>query len=354
MGESTELARRQEERLSILERVLGTGDMVQMIEATKRNVHAAIAFAREREFVTEYPIVRQGQQVGVRLWFHHPTWQLLGQSFGLTAYTEGEPKEIKPGTWQAAAVAATIETGQVVGRAVGICSRGEPGKSGGKGPPATDHTLAAIAQARAQRNALRSALGAVLIAAGFEISDPEGPATSQQVGLLHQLERELGWSHENGHEVAGVDSYKDLTREQAADLIDQWTLLRDEAQRRDAEGRASASPHAQAPSAGKSGADAEGGIAQAPGQETPGDKGPTLAYGEGAAAAPESPGAPPGNIDEAWARAPHDMSRVAALKLARKLHAEGRLPGDLPRTQAAMTAEQVAVVSNAYRDGERG
>jgi hypothetical protein len=210
------------DRLSQIERVLGTGDMKQMIEATKANVNAAIQFAREREFVSEYPIVKNGRQVGTRLWFHHPTWQLLGQSFGVTAYTDGEPKEVKPGTWQASAVAALIEDGRVIGRSVGLCSKSEPGKSGAKGPPATDHTLAAIAQARAQRNALRSALGAVLIAAGFEISDPEGPATKEQVGMLHQLERELGFDHEMGHRDAGVDSYKELTREQASEVIDRW------------------------------------------------------------------------------------------------------------------------------------
>ena len=217
MSEPVEIVRREDARLSTLERVLGTGDMKQMIEATKANVNAAIQFAREREFVSEYPIVRDGRQVGVRLWFHHPTWQLLGQSFGITAYTDGEPKEIKPGTWQAAAVAALVEDGRVVGRSVGLCSKTEPGKA-----RMPDHHLASTAQARAQRNALRSCLGAVLIAAGFEISDPEGPATKDQVGVLHQLERELGLTHEQAHQVAGVESYKDLTREQASEVIERW------------------------------------------------------------------------------------------------------------------------------------
>jgi hypothetical protein len=228
VAESAEIVKREDARLSTLERVLGTGDMAQMIEATKKNVMAAVQFARERQFVSEYPIIQRGRQVGVRLWFHHPTWQLLGQSFGITAYTDGEPKEIKPGTWQAAAVAALIEDGRIVGRAVGMCSKSEPGKSGsrdGKTPPATDHTLSAIAQARAQRNALRSCLGAVLIAAGFEISDPEGPATKEQVGMLHQLERDLGLTHEQGHAEAGVESYKDLSREQASDVIERWETI---------------------------------------------------------------------------------------------------------------------------------
>jgi hypothetical protein len=220
VAESAEIVKREDTRLSTLERVLGTGDMAQMIQATKANVNAAIQFAREREFVSEYPIERNGKRVGVRLWFHHPTWQLLGQSFGITAYTDGEPKEVKPGTWQAAAVAALVEDGRVVGRSVGLCAKTEPGKQ-----RMADHHLASTAQARAQRNALRSCLGAVLIAAGFEISDPEAPATAEQVGMLHQLERELGLTHDHGHADAGVESYKNLTRDQASDVIERWQQL---------------------------------------------------------------------------------------------------------------------------------
>jgi len=219
------IERRDDARLSTLERVFGTGDMVQMIAATKANVNAAIVFAREREFVSEYPVMKNGKRVGTRLWFHHPTWQLLGQSFGVTAYTEGEPKEVKPGVWQAAAVATTIETGQVVGRAVGMAGKTESGKGS-----MTEHALSAIAQARAQRNALRSCLGAVLIAAGFEISDPEGPATKEQLAVLHILEREIGWTHNEAHADAGVTSFTKLTRDQASDVIDRWTAMRDELQ----------------------------------------------------------------------------------------------------------------------------
>ncbi len=223
MPDPVAIERRDDARLSTLERVFGTGDMVQMIAATKSNVNAAIEFAREREYVSEYPVMRNGRRVGTRLWFHHATWQLLGQSFGVTAYTEGEPKEVKPGVWQAAAVAATIETGQVVGRAVGMAGKTEIGKD-----KMTEHALSAIAQARAQRNALRSCLGAVLIAAGFEISDPEGPATKEQLAVLHILEREIGWTHEEAHADAGVPSFTKLTRDQAGDVIDRWTAIRDE------------------------------------------------------------------------------------------------------------------------------
>ena len=91
-----------------------------------------------------------------------------------------------------------------------------------------DHTLRAMAQTRAMRNALRSCLGAALVLGGFDFADPEAPATKEQVGLLHQLERELGWSHEQGHAEAGeVDSYRDLNREEASLLIERWSALRD-------------------------------------------------------------------------------------------------------------------------------
>jgi hypothetical protein len=195
--------------------VLGGGDMAELVEQTRRNVEAAIQFARERKQVTDFPIIEDGKKVGTRLWFHHPTWQLLGQSFGLTAYTEGEPIEVKPGTWRAAAVAARVDTGIVVGRAVALCARSEYGMQ-----KKVDHDIQAKAQTRAQRNALRSALGAIMVAAGFEIADPEAPATTEQVGLLHKLARDVYGSEAEAKAVLEVQHFRDLTREQAADLIE--------------------------------------------------------------------------------------------------------------------------------------
>jgi hypothetical protein len=208
------------ERRGAADLILAGGDMPALIEATKRNVEAAIQFAREREFVSEFPIERKGKVIGTRLFFHHPTWQLLGQSFGITAITAGDPVEVKPGTWQARGeaypVGASRDT-QPIGAAVALCSRSEPGKK-----YKSDHDLAATAQTRAQRNALRSALGAILIAAGFEIADPEGPATKEQVGLLWQLARELELDENAAHEQAGAEHFRDLNREQASDLIERW------------------------------------------------------------------------------------------------------------------------------------
>jgi hypothetical protein len=203
------------ERRTMPDVVLGGGDMAELVEQTRRNVEAAIQFARERKQVTDFPIIEDGKKVGTRLWFHHPTWQLLGQSFGLTAYTEGEPIEVKPGNWRAAAVAARVDTGIVVGRAVALCARSEYGMQ-----KKVDHDIQAKAQTRAQRNALRSALGAIMVAAGFEIADPEAPATTEQVGLLHKLARDVYGSEAEAKAVLEVQHFRDLTREQAADLIE--------------------------------------------------------------------------------------------------------------------------------------
>jgi hypothetical protein len=338
---AADLARRDDARLSTLERVFGTGDMVQMIAATKANVNAAIVFAREREFVSEYPVMKNGRQVGVRLWFHHPTWQLLGQSFGVTAYTEGEPKEVKPGVWQAAAVATTIETGQVVGRAVGMAGKTESGKGS-----MTEHALSAIAQARAQRNALRSCLGAVLIAAGFEISDPEGPATKEQLAVLHILEREIGWTHEEAHADAGVTTYTKLTRDQASDVIDRWTEMRDELQDSGSGTGAPVAPDSSRDQSDRPGTSAAlGEVAAA--EESPE---PESVRGRQADGSGDSSPA----SDEAWSRAPKDMTLSGAVKLAGKLRQENRITGNVPRRKAEFTGEQLTRVSAAWRDGERG
>jgi len=333
---AADLARRDDARLSTLERVFGTGDMVQMIAATKSNVNAAVEFAREREFVSEYPVMRNGRRVGTRLWFHHPTWQLLGQSFGVTAYTEGDPKEVKPGVWQAAAVAATIETGQVVGRAVGMAGKTEAGKE-----KMTEHALSAIAQARAQRNALRSCLGAVLIAAGFEISDPEGPATKEQLAVLHILEREIGWTHEEAHADAGVTSFTKLTRDQASDVIDRWTAMRDELQ---GEGAGTPPPSTNAGDASPRPGTSDKAIAESEG-ESPAASGLGKANGAG----DSSPAS-----DEALKRRPKDITLSGAIRLAGKLRQENRITGNVPKRWTDFTDEQIARVSAAWRDGERG
>lgn len=339
MPEPAEIALRDERTPTTLAKVFGTGDMAAMIEATKSNVNAAIEFAEEREFVTRYPVQRNGRTVGERLWFHHPTWQLLGMSFGVTAYTEGEPTEIKPGVWQAAAVAASVETGQVIGRSVGMASKTEPGK--GK---MSEHTLAAQAQARAQRNALRSCLGAALIAAGFEVADPEGPATSEQLAVLHILEREIEWTADEAHADAGASSYTKLTRDQASDVIERWTAIRDELRGGGAEASTSSTDTAGAADPAPEPSATSGEVVADQGEFPAGTEGEAVTH-----AGDSSPAS-----DEAWSRAPRDMTLSGAVKLAGKLRQENRITGNVPRRKAEFTGEQLAKVSAAWRDGERG
>ncbi len=217
MTEGTELATR--DRGDALSTILGTGDTRAALAVVERNVNDIIDVARERGFITTFE--NEGKK---REFYGYPAWQLLAMTYGVTPIVEWT----KPvdGGYMARAVAQTRDGG-IVGSAEAICLRSEPRKQ-----RATDHTLLAMAETRAQRNALRSAFGAALVLAGFDFPDPNAPATTDQIGVLHQLEREIGWTHEQGHIEAGdVASYKELTREEASELIDRWTVLRDSAGR---------------------------------------------------------------------------------------------------------------------------
>jgi hypothetical protein len=206
-----------------------------------------------------------------------------------------------------------------------LCARSEPGKKF-KG----DHDLAATAQSRAQRNAIRSCLGSLLIAAGVDIADPEAPATNPQVGVLHQLERDLGWTHDDGHEAAGVASYKDLSREQAAELIDQWQAWKDvrpESRYLPTPAGAS-SPEATPP-----------GDVVAPGEEVP------LANGEGAAAptsgvTTDTDG--PATAEQWKVATNHGLKSAAVLRRARDLFPDRGIT-----SPAALTKQELAAAIEA-------
>jgi hypothetical protein len=234
-----DLARREGDALS---QIVGTGDTRAALEQLERNVKDIIDVARERGFVRQY-----GDSP--HEFYGMPAWQLLGMTYGLVPFVEWT-KPVDNG-WEARAVVKTRD-GAEVSAAEAMCTRTE-----GNRRNAPDHTLRAMAQTRAQRNALRGALGAALVLAGFDFADPDAPASRDQVGVLHQLERELGWDHDNGHEVAGVESYKDLSREDASELIDQWTKLRDDIQSVKDRGLGP-TPH-PSESGGESGGEAPGG-----------------------------------------------------------------------------------------------
>src|SRR6266540_4817100 len=190
-----------------LSQVLGTGNTKAMLAQVEENVKAVIDVARDRGFVRRYGESNQE-------FYGEPAWSLLGLTYGLVGFVEWTRK-VDNG-WEARAVARTRD-GVDVAAAEAMCTRTE-----GNRRNAPEHTLRAMAQTRARRNALRSALGAALVLAGFDFPDPEAPATDEQVGLLHLLERETGLSAEEGHAQAGVESYRDLTREQASELIELW------------------------------------------------------------------------------------------------------------------------------------
>ena len=326
---AADLARRTPDAL---DKIVGTGDTRAMLAELERNVRDVIDIARARGFVTTF---------NQRDFFGFPAWSLLALTYGLVPFVEWT----KPvdGGWEARAVVRTRE-GDVVAAAEAMCTRKESSRR-----TADDHTLRAMAQTRAMRNALRSCLGAALVMAGFDFADPEGPATNEQVGLLHQLEREIGMSHDEGHAMANVDSYKQLNREDASTLIDRWTAIRDEIQGGGAgtpppstnAGDASPRP-GQSASLGEVGAD----------EEPIGDVKPTV-HGEGATTPIAPEGSSPAS-DAAWSRAPKDMTLSGAVKLAGKLRQENRIVGNVPKRKAEFTDEQIARVSAAWRDGERG
>ena len=129
-------------------------------------------------------------------------------------------------------------------------------------------------------------------------------------------------SHDEGHALAKVDSFKDLNREDASTLIDRWTAMRDELQgTSDTVNTASATE--------ESPGEADMGKAVEPGDSSPAS-------------------------DEAWSRAPKDMTLSGAVKLAGKLRQENRITGNVPKRKAEFTGDQLTKVSAAWRDGERG
>ncbi len=284
MSESHAIERRRAEG-DALSTILGTGDTRAALAQVEANVRAIIEVARERGFITHFRQEnRRTGEVRESDFYGLPAWQLLGMTYGVTPVVVSlEPID---GGYKAYAEARTRD-GAVVGADFGLAHRKEPGKE-----RKTDHDLAAMASARAKRNALRSALGAALVLAGFDFPDPDAPATREQVGMLHQLERDLGWTHDQGHAEAGVASYKDLTREQASELIDRWQALLEQ---RGGVGDSAVSGSAarampitpgepERPSAGP--------------EDVPPAEAGTLVYGEGAAAPVEAGGIPSGGPGE--------------------------------------------------------
>lgn len=292
-----------------LSKILGTGDVQLMLERSERNVKAVIEVARAKGFVQRYG----GSQ---HEFFGFPAWSLLALTYGLVPFVEWTRK-IENG-WEARAVVRT-QDGEEIAAAEAMCTREETIRR-----KADEHTLRAMAQTRAMRNALRSCLGAALVLSGFDFADPEGPATREQVGMLHQLERELDWSHEQGHAEAGeVESYKDLTREEASVLIERWTALRDE--------RSDAVSHFPASDTGELGSSSD--VGSAPGPSA-------TATGEGRTT--EASGAP--QLDTLWHQA------IAAGLTTKKAVPFAKASGIKVNQAYELDAEQMKVLLAKWRE----
>lgn len=126
-------------------------------------------------------------------WVTLPGWEALGAWLGVFAVVDPDTVVQIEGGWRAYARAVT-RAGEVVGGEVGLCLRSEDGKR-----YAPEHDLCATAQARARRNALRSALSVVVSAAGFDTVDPaEKPITPRQRAKLFALLRQLSTLDDRG------------------------------------------------------------------------------------------------------------------------------------------------------------
>ena len=267
---------------------------------------------------------------------HIEAWQFLSSMLGMTVVGVDSRPLADGSGWEATAELRHVATGRVIGRRDAMCQKTERGRE--KNPP---NTLRQMAQLRAARVAARSVLGFVPKIGGFEITDPEGPATNEQVGLLHQLEREIGMSHDEGHALAKVDSYKHLNREDASTLIDRWTAMRDELR---GGGAGTPPPSTNAGDASPRPGTSDKAIAESE-EESPAASGLGKANGAG----DSSP-----TLAAAMERRPKDMPLSGAIRLAGKLRQENRIAGNVPRRWADFDPEQITKVSAAWRDGERG
>lgn len=190
-----------------LAQIVGTGNTRAALERVEENVRDVIDVCRERGFVQRFD--------GQREFFGLPAWQLLGMTYGLLPFVEWS-HAIADG-FEARAVVRTVE-GVDIGAAEAQCTSSEPNKR-----RSTDHDLRAMAQTRAMRNALRSVLGSALVLAGFDFADPDAPATREQIRAIWASANARGLSRDEAHELAGVGSMLNLSREQATELLDELT-----------------------------------------------------------------------------------------------------------------------------------
>ncbi len=194
--------------------LFGTSDPRQVIARATEIADLLATVVRERGLARRFGDAE-------REFYELPAWQVLASQLGVTAAVEWT-RRIDDG-WEARAEVRTLD-GRALGAAEGMCLRSEPNFR-----RQSEHAIRAMAQVRAIRRAYQAVLGFIPALAGLDLSNPDAPATRKQVGTLHAIARARGWTHEDSHQRAGVESFNECTREQAAELIDAWSELEPEA-----------------------------------------------------------------------------------------------------------------------------
>jgi len=147
-------------------------------------------------------------------------WQLVAGMVGVTAIvTSTAPLEGGAG-WEAVAECRRLVDDAVLGRHEAMCSRTESGRA-----KQSENAIRAMAEVRARRGALRSVLSWIPTVGGVSIADPDAPVTAKQVTAIWAAAGAAGLDRDQVHELAGVASVLDLSREQAAGVLDQLDRL---------------------------------------------------------------------------------------------------------------------------------
>jgi hypothetical protein len=165
-------------------------------------------------------------------YLEYEDWQTIGQFYGAAVLTEAAlPVEVEGVRGaKASARLISLKTGEVIGGAEAYCMRDEPTWSAKPW-----FQLASMAQTRAGAKALRNRLGWVAVLAGYKITPAEemaevsrsraaDKASAAQLKKIYASARAMGYQDEEMHQIIvrkyAVASSKDLTRAQAAELIE--------------------------------------------------------------------------------------------------------------------------------------
>lgn len=194
------------------ELLFGTADPASIVE---RSVHVADVLMRvvhDRGLVFQF---------SGRDWYGAATYQLLGAFFGIRSELEWTRRLPDGSGWEARSLVRAGD-GSLLGSGEAMVTRDE--RNWSKAP---EHSVRAMAQTRAQRRALQSVLGFVVQVAGYDAAMPDAPATRAQVVALHTLAAEHGWDDVERHRRAGVESFNDLSRAEAGELLEAWGITDD-------------------------------------------------------------------------------------------------------------------------------